>query len=75
MSKRIKESIKCDKCGERFIAGNKNGVPNGLGFRMKDGKLINICRKCIEHLGKLNHEGKEEEIKKFWRDLGIEVKE
>ena len=68
------EAIKCDKCGNIFISGNTpNGLPNGVGFQMQDGRVITLCQACIMEIGKLKEAGKEEEIKSFWQDLGVEV--
>lgn len=42
------KAIKCDCCGNKFIAGNDSrGLPNGVGFKGDDGELINICRMCM----------------------------
>lgn len=56
---------KCKKCGERKLIGNTNGFPNMLGFKLKDGRTINLCQKCMIELGKLP----EEEKGKFFDDL------
>lgn len=40
--------IKCDHCGEMFMPGHdENGIPNGVGFKMLNGKLINLCSSCL----------------------------
>ena len=44
--------IKCDMCGKEIIPGNdKNGLPNGVGFGLEDGTIINACSECIYALG------------------------
>ena len=44
--------MKCDFCGSIIIPGNKpTGEPNGLGFQMKDGTIINACADCITAAG------------------------
>lgn len=64
--------MKCDKCGN--IISNKiqraDGLPNGVGFELEDGRLINLCSGCIMCLGMLNDEGK----KKFFNELGVDTK-
>ena len=64
------QSHQCDKCGRTFVDGSHgDGIPNGVGFMLDDGRLINLCANCIIKLGKLKEEGK----KKFFEDLGIET--
>ena len=46
--------IKCCKCGNHFKIGNTNGLPNGIGFQLDNGKLVNVCQKCITELGTLS---------------------
>lgn len=42
------EDIKCAGCGKIIVPGNgPNGLPNGLGFQLKDGRVINVCADCI----------------------------
>lgn len=49
--------IKCDMCGKEIIPGNdKNGLPNGVGFEFKDGKIIIACSECICALGDIAEE-------------------
>ena len=44
--------MKCDKCGKEFDAGNRpDGRPNGVGFQMEDGSVINYCADCLTQLG------------------------
>lgn len=54
--------ITCDVCGAKFKPGNKNGLPNGVGFGLADGTVINICSDCIIKQG--NHEQDNIEILK-----------
>lgn len=40
--------IKCNMCGKEIIPGNdENGLPNGVGFQLENGKIINACLECI----------------------------
>lgn len=44
----IEEIIKCNECGEEFTPGNRpDGLPNGIGIQMQDGRIYNICSECI----------------------------
>lgn len=44
--------IKCDMCGKLFEAGNRpDGTPNGVGFHLEDGSLLNVCSECVEKTG------------------------
>lgn len=44
--------IKCDMCGKEIIPGNdENGLPNGVGFELEDGTMLNVCSECICALG------------------------
>ncbi len=66
--------IKCDKCNNTFVAGNRaDGTPNGVGFQLQDGRILNICADCIDELGRLREAGEEAKIKKFFEDMGVEV--
>lgn len=60
--------MKCDNCKKVFVAGNRaDGLPNGIGFEMKDGTLITLCAECIMELGRLDDKGKD----KFFEKLGV----
>jgi len=49
--------IKCKKCGKEFEVGNRpDGLPNGVGFEMEDGSIINICTECIIKNGEEGYE-------------------
>ena len=44
--------IVCVMCKKAFIPGkDKNGLPNGVGFVMADGRIVNVCGACIMKLG------------------------
>ena len=46
-------AIKCSICGEIFFPGNKpNGEPNGVGFELEDGSVLNICIDCLHTIEK-----------------------
>ena len=39
-------------CGKEIIPGNdENGLPNGVGFELEDGSLLNVCSDCIAEVG------------------------
>ncbi len=45
--------IKCDKCGKLYAPGNRpDGCPNGVGFKLADGSIYNVCADCLINLGK-----------------------
>ena len=42
--------LTCILCGKAFAPGNdKDGIPNGLGFMMKNGETYNLCRSCVSN--------------------------
>lgn len=57
----------CTNCKKRTTVGNTNGIPNMVGFQMKDGKTINLCQECLIQLGKLSDADKHE----FYAKLGV----
>lgn len=60
--------MKCDNCKKVFVAGNRaDGLPNGIGFEMKDGTVITLCAECIIELGRMSNKG----IKEFFENLGV----
>lgn len=47
------EKYVCHDCGKEFEAGNNaEGIPNGVGFVLDDGTVINVCSDCIMKAGK-----------------------
>lgn len=57
--------MKCNICGKEFKAGNKpNGLPNGLGYVLQDGRTVNICYECYMKAG-LNKDFAEQAIRKL----------
>ena len=45
--------MKCDRCGKVFMPGSRpDGVPNGVGFILRNGKQITVCADCVEAVGK-----------------------
>ena len=45
----------CKNCGKVFAFGNRpDGIPNGVGFQLQNGKMINLCADCRIHLGQLD---------------------
>lgn len=70
------KAIKCNKCNSVFISGNNaDGLPNGVGFELEDGRLINLCHNCIMELGKIKAAGDSVGVNNFFAELGIEPKE
>ena len=63
-------NIKCNKCGkyisQTLVRGD--GLPNGVGFELEDGKAITLCAECIQDLGSRDDKGKDA----FFKELGIE---
>ena len=52
-NERRKSRMKCDRCGKVFTPGNRpDGVPNGVGFMLRNGKQITVCADCVEAVGK-----------------------
>ena len=48
----------CHGCGKEIIPGNRpDGTPNGVGFVMANGTIINLCADCIIAEG-MKQEGK-----------------
>lgn len=42
------KKIKCHICGKKFEVGNRpDGLPNGCGYELADGSIINVCTDCI----------------------------
>lgn len=42
------KTITCDECGKEFKPGNRpDGLPNGVGFQLENGQIINICCDCV----------------------------
>ena len=49
----MRVNIKCDGCGKEIVPGNRpDGVPNGVGFVLADGKVVNYCAECLEEIGR-----------------------
>lgn len=43
----------CSICKKKFNAGIRpDGLPNGVGFVMDDGKVHDVCSECVMKLGK-----------------------
>lgn len=62
--------MKCAKCGKSFEAGTRpDGLPNGVGFELQDGRIIKICADCITALGGMN----DAQRKQFFSDIDIGI--
>ena len=47
-------------CGKYIYPGNRpDGLPNGVGFRLVDGSIINVCTDCIMKRGEDVEDGKD----------------
>ena len=58
----------CDRCHHQLPILPTDETPAMLGFRTKQGKIVNICRNCLTELGRIVEQG---EADKFLEDLGI----
>lgn len=46
--------MKCNICGKEFEVGNRaDGIPNGMGFVLQDGRQITVCADCMMDMNKL----------------------
>ena len=53
----------CKGCKHFFTSGNRpDGLPNGCGFQLDNGKIINLCADCLIRLGQMDDEQKREFI-------------
>lgn len=60
--------LKCDKCGRNFMPGNTaDGLPKGITYKLKDGKYLTICSRCIVELGNMDTD---QEREQFFKELG-----
>lgn len=64
----MRRTPKCDRCGKDYPIKPWESLPAMLGFVTKDGKQINVCRKCIIDIGSMS----EPEKAKAFAELGIE---
>ena len=60
---------KCARCKKRYPIMMGEELPSMMGFRQKNGKTINLCRKCILDLGSMETE---EERNRFFEEIGVE---
>lgn len=46
------KKFKCSDCGKYIYPGQReDGLPAGVGFRLADGSIINVCSDCIMKRG------------------------
>lgn len=64
----IQMTPECKKCKKRYLMNPHDRLPAMVGFKMEDGSVINICRGCLEELGRAKEQGRENE---FFKDMGI----
>ena len=61
--------MKCNKCAMEFLFGNRpDGLPNGVGFQLEDGRMINICAECLTALGGMTLADKQ----KFFAEMDVD---
>ena len=65
---RVQMTPPCDRCHNQLPILPTDETPAMLGFRTKQGKIVNLCRNCLEELGRIVEQG---EADKFLEDLGI----
>ena len=61
---------KCKKCGQRYPIILGDDLPAMVGFVTEDGKQINVCKRCIMDLGRMNDDEKEQ----FFKEIGVKNK-
>ena len=49
----------CDNCKKEIIADNTNGLHNGVGFELENGKIIILCQDCLKKLGERYKAGRD----------------
>lgn len=65
---------KCTKCNNKISSVLRaDGIPNGVGFVMEDGREITLCNDCIIKLGLLKQEQDEEGLNKFFAEIGVDA--
>lgn len=53
------KKFKCSDCGKYIYPGNRlDELPNGVGFRLVNGGIINVCTDCIMKKGEDAEDGK-----------------
>lgn len=58
---------RCKKCGERpLIIHTAEALPTMVGFQLKNGKVINICKSCLIDLGNAQESGDTKEWDDFF---------
>lgn len=55
----------CDKCKKFFVAGNRDGIPNGVKMVMQNNKTVTLCADCLIKLGAMNEQQRQEFIAEF----------
>ena len=46
------KKFKCSDCEQYIYPGKRaDGLPNGVGFRLSNGSIINVCTDCIMKRG------------------------
>ena len=55
----------CKNCRNRFIIAGFRSNPAMLGFKLANGKTINLCYDCICKLGQMPEDEKEDFIRRL----------
>lgn len=61
----------CDNCKKEIIADNTNGLHNGVGFELENGKIIILCQNCLKELGRFNKAGRDAVIDRICANANI----
>lgn len=61
--------IACYNCNNKFMVGNRpDGSPNGVGFKDKNGLIINLCHDCVAKIA--DDKDHQEKILKLFESKG-----
>lgn len=61
-------AVKCDRCGERVYVGRERCV---VGFRLRDGRQINVCDRCLVLLGSISESGDKAAEEEYFKALDV----
>lgn len=51
-------TYQCHVCGKKFLPGTQpDGLPNGVGMIMENGKTLIFCTECVKSLGSKRKKG------------------
>lgn len=66
MANRIIWTPECKRCKKRLPMNPHDRIPAMVGFVLDDGTKLNICRNCLEDLGKYKEQGRTDD---FFREM------